>query len=339
MAQMARGAGLTGFVELAREAGLDPYRLAAAAGVPRAALTDPDTLVASPAIGRLIALAAGRAGAEDFGLRMAQTRRLSTLGPLGLALRHQPTLRSAIQVLVDFSWLQNEALALTLEDAGDLSVMRVGSVAWGNPAVMELTLGILFRTCVALRGPAWRPMEIRFIHRAPADLGPHRRMFGVTPLFEQDFMGIVFDRADLDAPIPGAEPALAAEAVRYLEHIAAGRGLALRDKVREFILMQLPNGGCTVERIAQMLGYDRRTLHRRLAGEGTSFSEVLAAVRRDLAGVLLANSGRSLNSVAEMLGFASLSAFAHWFRRSFGCTASVYRTQHAAPLGRELSPA
>jgi AraC-like DNA-binding protein len=334
MPHLGRSAGLAGFVELAREAGLDPFRLAASAGVPRAALTDPDTVVPSSAIGRLIHLAATSGGVDDFGLRMAAERQLANLGPLGLAIRHQATLRGALQVLVDYSWVQNEALAVSLEDLGDITVLRVGSVAWGNPTVMEMTLGILFRAAAALRGPTWRPIEVRFIHRAPRDLAPYRRMFGVTPAFEQDFMGMVMDRADLDAPIPGADPALAAEAARHLAHVAASRGVALRDKVREFILAQMPNGGCSVERVARTLGYDRRTLHRRLAGEGTSFSEVLATARSDLAAVLLANSGRSLHSVAEMLGFASLSAFAHWFRRTFGCTASAYRARQATFNGK-----
>ena len=41
MSYLGRSAGLTGYLELAREVGLDAYKLAAAAGVPAAALTDP----------------------------------------------------------------------------------------------------------------------------------------------------------------------------------------------------------------------------------------------------------------------------------------------------------
>ena len=86
MSQLGRSAGLTGFVELTRAAGLDPYALAKAAGVPREALTDPDLRVSSPAMSRLIESAANASGLDDFGLRMVEKRRLSAMGAMGLAL-------------------------------------------------------------------------------------------------------------------------------------------------------------------------------------------------------------------------------------------------------------
>ena len=49
MSHLARAAGLTGFVEVALSVGIDPYRVAADAGVPAAALSDPDMKVASRA--------------------------------------------------------------------------------------------------------------------------------------------------------------------------------------------------------------------------------------------------------------------------------------------------
>jgi len=42
-----------------------------------------------------------------------------------------------------------------------------------------------------------------------------------------------------------------------------------------------------------------------------------------------------MQSVAETLGFGSLSAFGHWFHRRFECSASRYRAQ----VGRAGSPA
>ncbi|MGZ6039479.1 MAG: helix-turn-helix transcriptional regulator, partial [Phenylobacterium sp.] len=130
-----------------------------------------------------------------------------------------------------------------------------------------------------------------------------------------------------------ADPDMARQVVRYLEQIAAGRGSNFSDKVREMIVLLLPNGGVTVERVAQRLAMDRRTLHRKLVTEGTTFSELLNTARREVAEPLLARSERSFQSVADLLGFSSLSAFAHWFRRQFGSTASAYRASHA----RELS--
>ena len=50
--------------------------------------------------------------------------------------------------------------------------------------------------------------------------------------------------------------------------------------------MLLGTGTCTIDRVAQHLGIDRRTIHRRLANEGETFSDLVEAVRRELARAL-----------------------------------------------------
>jgi AraC-like DNA-binding protein len=343
MSNLARAAGLTGFADLALSLGLDPYKIAAEAGVPGAALADPDMRVPARGIERMFSLAAERSGVEDFALRISETRRLSNLGPIGLAVREQPTLGKALAQLARYIWLQNDAYSVSLEEVDDIAIFRLGVPPWAGRQTCELSLGVALRVIRDLVGESWRPQEVRFTHAAPARLDVHRRVFGVTPLFEQDFLALVIDRADLDAPIAQADPAMARHLVSYLEQIAAGRGTSLDDKVREMILILMPTGGCTVERVARRLAMDRRTLHRHLAAEGRTFSELMNAVRRDLAESLLARSDRPFQSVAEQVGFSSLSAFAHWFRRQFGRTASDYRASMAregrTPVDRMATPA
>ena len=58
MTEMSRSAGLTGFADLARTLGLDPLRLAAAVGLPAAALSSSDLKIPSGSIGRLLERAA-----------------------------------------------------------------------------------------------------------------------------------------------------------------------------------------------------------------------------------------------------------------------------------------
>ncbi|HZZ30680.1 MAG TPA: AraC family transcriptional regulator, partial [Phenylobacterium sp.] len=275
-------------------------------------------------------LAAERSGVPDFGLRVAEKRKLSNLGPIALVMREQPTLRKALAQLARYIWLQNDAYSVRLEEAGDVAMMRIGAPAWIARQGAELSLGVAMTVMRELLGAAWHPQEVWLPHAAPAKLDVHRRVFGVIPRFQQDFAALVFDRADLERPIGRADPALARHMVRYLEQIAEGRGSSFADKVREIILMLMPNGDCTVERVAQRMGMDRRTLHRRLAAEGLTFSGLLNGARREVAEALLLRSGRPFHYVAELAGFSSLSAFAHWFRRQFGCTASAYRARRAS---------
>ena len=92
----------------------------------------------------------------------------------------------------------------------------------------------------------------------------------------------------------------------YLDSIAELPTTTLSDKVRELIWVLLPSGRCSIEQVAQRLGVDRRTVHRRLASEGETFSAILDAVRSELVTRYIKDSDRPLSVVAEMLGFCGL---------------------------------
>jgi AraC-like DNA-binding protein len=88
----------------------------------------------------------------------------------------------------------------------------------------------------------------------------------------------------------------------------------------------LPLGRCSVDKVAQHLGVDRRTVHRHLARSGETFSSLVDEVRAELAeGYLEGRSGR-LADVADLLGFSQLSAFSRWHKRHFGYSLTERRS-------------
>ena len=86
--------------------------------------------------------------------------------------------------------------------------------------------------------------------------------------------------------------------------------------------MLLGAGPCTIERVAQHMGVDRRTVHRHLARERQTFSGLVDTVRRELAERYLKDRNRSLTEVSSLLGFAAPSGFSRWYRRQFSGRAS-----------------
>jgi AraC-like DNA-binding protein len=98
-------------------------------------------------------------------------------------------------------------------------------------------------------------------------------------------------------------------------------------RIRELIELLLPTGHCSIVQVARSLGVDRRTLHRRLADSGETFSSLLNEVRTELAERLVPNSRRSLTEIAEELGFSEPSALSRWFRGQFGCSPKEWRNQ------------
>jgi AraC-like DNA-binding protein len=336
MTRFIRSASLTNFQEVARSVGLDPERMLRESGLPPGCLQEPDLMIPLESVRQILEAAAERSGVEGFGLLMAEARKLSSLGPLGMLLREQPTLRQAVEALARYARVFNEALFLTLEESGDVFVVREEVIFGDEGSVRqstELAIGVAFQALRSFLGPGWTPLRICFAHDAPADLSVHRRLFGRNVEFGHDFNGIVCARRDLLAANPHADPAMARYAQQLLDAAQPAVQPTLAAEVRQLVLMQLSSGRCKVDRAAQLLGIDRRTLHRRLASEGQSFSEIVDAVRRELAARYTASSTRSMAEVSSLLGFSAPSGFSRWYRQQFGASPSGRRTRRP-PFGR-----
>lgn len=323
MTGLVRSASLTQFAEVAAACGLDARALVREVGLPLRCLDDAELKVPAAAVGRLLELAARRGNEPAFGLRLAQSRRLSNLGPLALLVRDEPTLRQVLDALVRYIHLHNEALALRVEQVGDLVSIHAELAHEGREPLRqatELVVAVTFRVLSIFLGAAWRPRLVCFAHRAAPSDAMHRRMFGQAVEFGHAFNGIVCRAAELDAPNPGADPVLARYAQGLLAHRLPTTPGTI-DRVRQLAVLLLPRGHCRVEVVAQHLGMDRRTVARHLAAEGTSFSGLVDALRRDLFERYRRDGARSLGEVAELLGFAAPSALSRWHRSAFGAAA------------------
>jgi AraC-like DNA-binding protein len=334
---LLRSASLTDFADVARNAGLNPRGMLAEAGLPMDTLTNPELKVPADAVRQLLELCAERSGDEAFGLRLAQARRLSNLGMMGLLVREEPTLRRALDAVVRFVHLHNAALFLKIEEVAGVVVIReeliVGTGAPLRQAT-ELAIGVMFRFLTVFLGPQWQPRRVCFAHAAPVDRSVHRAMFGRRVEFGHDFNGVVLDASDLDAPNPTADPVIASYARQVLEESIAGEQ-RVGDEVRQLVLVLLPAGHCSVDVVAQHLGVDRRTLHRWLAAEGETFSGIVEELRRDLVVRYIDESSRPLAEVSSLLGFSAPSAFSRWHRQSFDATAvDRQAARRARPRGR-----
>jgi AraC-like DNA-binding protein len=335
VASVVRSAVLNNYVEIALSVGLEPHRLLKLVGLSPSCLLDPDIKIDTEAVVRLLEISAGTAGIDDFGLRMALTRRLSNLGPICLLVREEPTVRKALESLFRYLALHNESMFMRIEESGGFAVLKEVSAAGRRAGVrqgMELALGSLHRMLRELLDEGWRPRRICFTHSAPARLVTHHKVFGPRVEFACEFNGIACRAEDLDAPVPHADPVMARYARQHLDAMLERPNVSTSDRVRQLIWILLPAGRCSIEQVAQHLGVDRRTIHRHLAGSGETFSAAVNAVRTELAKRYVESSQRPLSEVADLLGYSAQSAFARWFRSEFGCSVSSWRAARARSL-------
>lgn len=328
MKPLSRYASLNNYVDLARSCGLDPARLIRDCGLDPAGFGTQDRWIPAEAVAELLERSAAESGREDFGLRMAQVRRFANLGPLSLVIREEPDVRSALRLLARHEHMYNEALHTEIVEADGVAAARV-TVDVGKPVpvrqAVELTTGVLHGLLRGFAGPTWRPMQVGFSHPPPRDRATHFRMFGPHVEFDQDFDGILLYSTDLDAPNAMADPLLHGYTRQLLGKLAPTPQTTVTERVRELVELLLPTGRCTVDQVARSLGVDRRTVHRRLAQDGTTFTAIVDDTRAALAERMVANRRHSLTEVADLLGFSSVSNFSRWFRTRYGTSPRQWR--------------
>ena len=324
---LARYASLNNFTELGRSLGFDPAAMMREAGLDPASLSLQDRWAPAAAIADLLERAAAACGREDFGLRLAELRRFSNLGPLSMVVREEPDVRSALRILTRYQHMYNEALHIRLAERQGIATIRIELDLPDQPSRQstELAVGVLHGLMRAFLGATWQPLDVAFSHPRPRGRTIHHRALGPAVGFGQDYDGLRVSTSSLDAPNAMADPFLHAYAHEFLGYLEATKEATTVNRVRELIEILLPTGRCSVEQVARSLGVDRRSVHRKLASEGQTFAALLDSTRRGLAQRLVRN--RPLTEVAEMLAFSSHSSFTRWFRSRFGCSPSQWRSR------------
>ena len=331
MSPLVRAACLTNYSEVARASGLDPARTLAEAGLHPGVELEPDLLIPVDRVGRLLQASAHQSGNEAFGLCMAESRRLSNLGAVGMLIRDQPTLRDSLQVLMRYQALLNGSMSMMVEDHDGLAVLRQ-EVQAGRPQQstrqrIELAIGVMLGLMRQFLGEDWRPRRVCLEHPAPRELGAHQRVLGHALSFNADFNGIVCTQAELDASNSTADPAMVRYAQQLLDAAVKPKQLTLALDVQRTVVLLLPSGRCSIEQVADRLGLACRTVQRGLAEQGQRYSSLVNDVRRELAMRHVLQSDRPLTEVAALLGFSAPSAFSRWYVAQFGCSATRSRAE------------
>lgn len=341
MTKLVRAAVLTNYLEVTQYLSFNPRDVLAGVGLSKAQLQAPEHRISIDAAVRLLEDSAAASGCQTFGLSMAESRQLSDFGVVSLLLSHQRTLREALQVVVNYRHLMNDSLAIFIEEAGKMVIIReevVTESPMPSRQATELALGVMFRLCSALLGPHWHPYSVNFTHQPPENLQLHRRLFGCNLEFGSEFNGIVCSDASLDMTNPNADPAMARYAQSYLDSLQNHEGASMLFEVRKAIYLLLPMGRATIEQVAQSQGMNVRTLQRRLKDDGCAFNDVINDVRRDLVLRYLDNPGYSLSRIADMLGYSMASSFTRWFISQFGMPPAAWRASHKPSKGSSAAP-
>lgn len=276
---------------------------------------------------------ARQTGHDNFGLWFGNQFKPRDLGMWGYAAISAPTLGSALENLVGLFRYHQESSTMRLM-AGDDGLVRLeyritaaGIVERRQDA--ELSLGMFLNVLRECCGPAWAPEEVHFEHPKPGFAKEHELAFDAPVYFSQPANALLFKPEILTRPMPSSDLRLLAVMQTCLEELSAEVPAEdlLGDRVRSAIRMRLPDGYPTLEQIAAELHVPAGAICRDLHDVGSSYSEVVEGVRRDLAMSYVRQRQLPFSDIAMLLGYSELSAFSRAFRRWMGVSPREYRTR------------
>lgn len=319
------GLGSRRVVELLAARKIDPEPLLKRVGLSVADLANRDLLVPARAEVILIELAAHAAGDAVFGIRMAEGANPRDAGLLFYLFNATAAIRQALTLLPRYVGIANASIrmsvAFSTTGGAEAEIQYVGLRRRELKHAAEYHLAFVMKVLREIAGRPFSPLQVTFAHHRSFAIRDVERYFAAPVQFDAASDRLRFSKDALDLPVIYADQRLLEILQPYCDRVAALRGgptASFRMIVENEIQKLLPYGQARIDAIANAVGISSRSLGRRLAEEGTSFSDVLDDLRRALSLQYLAEPGLSIEQITHLLGYGDTGSFAHAFRRWTG---------------------
>src|SRR5215468_1084924 len=308
-------------------------------GLQKADLANPENRLPQAPVLQLIERAADLTGDSSYGLRLGASRNPQDRGLLGFVALNSPTLMDAMTNIQRFYKIAREGGEFEIEHTGGEVALRF-RVA--DPALRglrhnsEFLAATIVRGCRDLTCQSIFPIRAEFIHDRPSGSVEYANFLGCPVKFGSDWDAVIYAEETTRLPVMGAD----AKLLEILEATCLkllGPAPKARDLVREvqqLIIERLPTGSAGIDSIAKELSMSSKTLARRLAEQGQSFSALLDRTRFNAVTHYLEETDMRLTQVAYLAGYTEPAALVRAFKRWTGKTPSKFRDRPRYSMSR-----
>ncbi|PLW69354.1 hypothetical protein C0039_07415 [Pseudohalioglobus lutimaris] len=323
----ARASAVAPFVDFLQSIGTPMTRLLNKAQISSSQLDDPEALLPVLSIYRFIELASRQEKIRDISALVGEQTSAFDLGAFGATLQNASTvseyLRTGIRLIGALSsgerfWISEEA------DNVRLNQHLPGPPGLGRCLADVYTLVITISMLRQFIDAAWNPGEVRLL-AGNEDLFGDRRMFGNAQIVTgAPYSSFTFPRSLLQRSKPETRTNVA-DTGRASPVPGEPIPVGFKASVEQLLITLVGDQNPTIELAAEIAGMSPRTLQRRLAGSGYTFTGLLAETRTGLAKDWLIDSDAPVAEIAASLGYSDPSNFTRAFRRLTGLSPQRYR--------------
>ncbi len=341
MKPMLSSAALKGVAELTEQYGYCADSIASRADMDATALYRTDLMVSTRSFNNLLEEAAAVCEERFFGVKLARMQGVESLHPL---------LQSAIKINanavgevvnylsknLDLSSRQLSS-SVVKDDTGITLCFEVRRVTTEGKvlhhSLIQATEHLMCHCCYILQqvlGNDWRPTHTQFRHADPGKRLALEKVFGANLYFNQDINAIRLSNEEYNHRLSAASNTGYSDAEDKSGIIESGIP-AIR-KVNRTIVKLINSGPCTLDKVADELDINRRTLQYRLRKNNTSYQALYDSSRFELARQYLLQSELTVVEIAERLNFSDSPGFCHFFKSRTGYSPKEYIEKVGDPL-------
>ena len=319
--------------EFGQGSGADVEALLQRSGISHKQIDDPDTRIEVRKQIKFLDLVANATGDDLLGFHLSQNFDLRQIGLLYYVFASSDRLDEALRRAARYSSIVNEGIRLTLRERKGIRVVFEyrGVARRSDRHQMEFWIAGLIRAIRQITSRRLTAERVSFAHRGKVT--PElSAFFGNEIAFGTGVDEAVFPSSIRDITIPSGDPYLNELLLRYCEEALSQQKASETSfglNVENAIALLMPHGKAQVSEVARKLGVGQRTLARRLASEGLTYSGVLQRLRCELAKRHLTDNDLSISKIAWLLGYQDVSAFTNAFRRWTGRAPRAIRRQSA----------
>lgn len=302
------------------------------AGLPPAALGEPEHVVPLRSLCRFVDDGAHSQGIEDLGLRSGEQTSVEMLGAFGAAVRRAGTLAEALRTSATAvaSYSSTESFWVSVRGDRARFCQRFSDASVTSPHVDLFSVAVMINL-LRLAGDDWTPSRIDLQSPGPCTI----RERGVLADAEIVGGGLVtsveFPRELLHRRLGPPPATVAATPPTGLSEWQ--RSAPPRDFLRSFEVLLaglLQTDRADVHTAADATGMTVRSLQRRLGRCGWTYSDLLDDLRRRTALRMLDDPAVKIIDVAVAVGYSDAAHFTRAFHRWCGTSPAEYRRRRAA---------
>jgi len=327
-----RAVALTGYDELVGELGGDVESLYLAAGVDREDFEDSERFIPYEIYLRLINSAAEKLDCDDFGFQLSKKKNGSHLGILSLIIQTSPSILDALQSFSRFLHFQSKSATLNLHTEGEFTFWKHTIHYQGDESLRHAYLnamGVGISIFRLIGNGSLKPVSGYSIFNKDKGETHVPGDFNCPVTYNAEFSGWKFKTKDLQQARLDADPGLNQLLKNQIQTLLDADDENFELNIKEVIRRALAIGDPSIDRVANYLGKNRRSLQRQLESQQLLYKELLDDVRLEMAKHHLRYSNLPLTHIADILCYSDLSAFSRFFSKRLATTPSKWRKLHA----------